>query len=339
MPYMPTSYMTEPLKLAWIDSAKGICIILVVIGHAINGLATAGLWTPQSGGTLHYYIYSFHVPAFFFLSGLLVKTSIERHARGFLKNIGVRIAYPFVLWSVIQILIINALGSLLNYPTPFSISEFIDIFVSHVAQFWFLKTLLLLHLSFYCFTRLGGSDMLFLFAAVAMRGCTELFPMQETFLALCNYGLFYAFGIAASATFLNWPERLRWPLSCSLICCAIWMMFAAIAMQYQEPILFDRPLRGGLLPASITGTAFVVLLSGVPAIARSRVMGYIGRCAFPIFVLHVLCVAGIRIVFVKLLHVTNGELILPFAVAAGVIIPLICHEFAGKLGIRKVLGL
>ncbi len=44
-------------RVLWIDIARGLCILLVVLGH--------------STGLMNHYIYQFHVPAFFFLSGLV----------------------------------------------------------------------------------------------------------------------------------------------------------------------------------------------------------------------------------------------------------------------------
>lgn len=47
------------VRVKWIDTARGIAILLVLIGHA--GVA------PK----LNQYILSFHMPLFFFLSGIV----------------------------------------------------------------------------------------------------------------------------------------------------------------------------------------------------------------------------------------------------------------------------
>jgi len=55
-----------------IDSAKGVGIVLVVIGHAWRGLQTAGLIdNPALYGRIDTAIYAFHMPLVFFLSGLV----------------------------------------------------------------------------------------------------------------------------------------------------------------------------------------------------------------------------------------------------------------------------
>ena len=51
--------ITPKKRIEYIDIAKGIGMILVVIGHCINDKTFPGTW-----------IYSFHMPLFFVLSGL-----------------------------------------------------------------------------------------------------------------------------------------------------------------------------------------------------------------------------------------------------------------------------
>ncbi len=49
-------------RIAWLDGARGIGILLIVLGHVIP------MTTPIS-----HFIYSFHVPLFFFLSGMVLQ--------------------------------------------------------------------------------------------------------------------------------------------------------------------------------------------------------------------------------------------------------------------------
>lgn len=50
-------------RIEWLDSARGIAIILVVLGHCIGYI----------DDPLNKVILSFHMPAFFFLSGICMK--------------------------------------------------------------------------------------------------------------------------------------------------------------------------------------------------------------------------------------------------------------------------
>jgi hypothetical protein len=66
---------------------------------------------------------------------------------------------------------------------------------------------------------------------------------------------------------------------------------------------------------------------------------YIGRNALAIFCLHVLFVAGARIVLVKIFGVSDVSLILPAAILAGVAGPLAFVQIVERFRLRAALGL
>lgn len=60
--------MKENNRIAFIDRMKGLAIILVVIGHLLK---------TGEDGVLYQFIYSFHMPLFMFLSGIVVKDGMS----------------------------------------------------------------------------------------------------------------------------------------------------------------------------------------------------------------------------------------------------------------------
>lgn len=60
-------------RIEWLDSCKGFAIMLVVIGHIVDGYMDAKLFTEYSPlmNAIHNVIYSFHMPLFFTLSGYI----------------------------------------------------------------------------------------------------------------------------------------------------------------------------------------------------------------------------------------------------------------------------
>lgn len=83
------------LRLQYLDSLKGILIILVVLGHAIQGfLADYQL------DVLFRVIYSFHMPLFFLISGFL--TFKEHYDSTLIKKRFVQCIIPFVTWAFLS---------------------------------------------------------------------------------------------------------------------------------------------------------------------------------------------------------------------------------------------
>lgn len=81
----------EKNRIEWIDTMRGIAMIMVIYGH-IDG-----------GSYVGKFVYLFHVPAFFFLSGYLFNPSVSL-GRYFQKRI-CRLLVPFVLFGSTVILI------------------------------------------------------------------------------------------------------------------------------------------------------------------------------------------------------------------------------------------
>ncbi len=90
-------------RLEWLDLARGLGVILVVLGHVLSGLTRAGQFPDGPLATwTEYALYTFHMPLFFFLTGLNAPHSLQRGPKSFLAAKGWTIAYPYMLWSLLQ---------------------------------------------------------------------------------------------------------------------------------------------------------------------------------------------------------------------------------------------
>ncbi len=138
--------MTEPLPLirrAWPDQAKGFGILLVVIGHAWRGLQAAGL-LPEGAlfQTIDRLIYAFHMPLFFFLSGLFFESTLRRAPLAFLRMRWSQILWPLMLWTWIFFAFKGVAGSLANHPADWQSFPFWPF--PPREQFWFFWALFLI---------------------------------------------------------------------------------------------------------------------------------------------------------------------------------------------------
>ncbi len=91
-------------RVEWVDFAKGIAILLVILGHTLQGGG-------GKSGLLRGMIYSFHMPLFFIFSALTFKPSFDRES--FIsktKKTGRHLMLPVFL-----IILIDILGTALLY--------------------------------------------------------------------------------------------------------------------------------------------------------------------------------------------------------------------------------
>jgi uncharacterized membrane protein YcfT len=88
-------------RVDWVDYAKGICIVMVVMMHSVLGVELAAGQT----GFMHLVVMfakPFRMPDFFLISGLFVSVVIDRDWRTYLDRKVVHFAYFYVLWVTIQ---------------------------------------------------------------------------------------------------------------------------------------------------------------------------------------------------------------------------------------------
>lgn len=78
-------------RAQWIDSAKGLGILLIVIGHVYSTI------TPS---ILYVYIYAFHVPLFFFISGVTLRPGAGPFASVVAKKVRTLIV-PYLWYSML----------------------------------------------------------------------------------------------------------------------------------------------------------------------------------------------------------------------------------------------
>jgi uncharacterized membrane protein YcfT len=90
-----------PGRIDWVDYAKGICIVMVVMMHSVLGVELAA----GENGFMHplvAFAKPFRMPDFFLISGLFLSVVIDRDWRTYLDRKVVHFAYFYVLWVTIQ---------------------------------------------------------------------------------------------------------------------------------------------------------------------------------------------------------------------------------------------
>jgi uncharacterized membrane protein YcfT len=98
---MSSNGTSDGRRVDWVDYAKGICIVMVVMMHSVLGVELAAGRT----GFMHAVVMfakPFRMPDFFLISGLFLPLVIDRDWRTYLDRKVVHFAYFYVLWVTIQ---------------------------------------------------------------------------------------------------------------------------------------------------------------------------------------------------------------------------------------------
>ena len=228
-------------RLQWVDCCKGICIILVVYGHVSGGLETSGVVVHGSAlDRLRNWVYLFHMPAFFFLSGLFASRALKRPLSDFVANRLWMIAYPYILWTGIYLLVTEGMSSYSNTP-PDAGAALEFLWKPYGYGLWFLYSLFLISVLFHYALTMRLPRGAVLVAAIGLHvvaGFGAFFFWPILGLAMLNFIYFAVGGLYAEAVFvrLSQGSSAFW-LTSGVACLAVMTAFSFALGSWNAPPL------------------------------------------------------------------------------------------------------
>ncbi len=239
-------------RLAYIDIAKGILIILVVVGHVVTGSSFITK-------VMIRVINSFHMPAFFIITGTLINSDKLRAQpfQMFIKKKAVRLLVPYVVFELVgavwQMLLLQQ--SRLDFTTVI-----LKILTAecYVSADWFLIALFLAEMMFYGINKFADrkwylpATVFFLLLALYLPdGVWWLANSRKVFAAI----VFILVGI-------YWRTFFSWDSNLCFVLCTIGLV-AGSALNSGTPSinlrLFENPFL--FIFCGICGTYAVLFVS------------------------------------------------------------------------------
>ncbi len=314
----------------WIDAARGAAILLVVFGHGWRGLYSAGLIGDASlFEAVDRFIYAFHMPLFFFLSGFLLPGArLRSFPSSVLRNVE-RLIWPLALWNYIFLALVFTAGSGAN--TPVDASEIFVLPLPPQKHFWFLWALFLIATLVQAIriwvpepTRV--SWVAFLIGAI---GVCLLWDMPDALRPWAQpavlYLPIYLLGAVMARLDLTWPRSIIYVLGA----------VAAFIAAGWAAVTLPTTLLSTLTLAAVMSWTFIAVIQRFAGTNAFLVM--CGQASMAIFLSHTIFSAFFRIVLLKF-DLTNLPLHLILAMIAGVGGPLILRGLARQFGLSRLLG-
>ena len=312
-------------RLDWIDTTRGIGIVLVVYAHAIRGIATAHYLTDIPFFMAQdRFIYSFHMPLFFLISGLFARTGLRHGRMGFLIGRIRQIAYPYFLWSALFVLLTSTIAAANHHG---KLSELWGILWTPVGQYWFLYTLFLCQV----LVMIPGRYTLALLAIAGLALVARYGP------ASMAIRTFYFLPYFATGIYLT-ADRIarifadeRRVLAIATIA---WAAFLALYLIVPDA-LTPATLLGHIAVAfcGIAGTFAIGLLVA----SRLPVLALLGAASMPIYLMHSFVSAAARAAWLKL-HLVGSPLMVAEGTVAGLLIPYLVARAVHRANLEWLLG-
>jgi uncharacterized membrane protein YcfT len=310
-------------RFDWVDVAKGICIVLVVMMHSTLGVEKAA----GEEGFMHYVVTfarPFRMPDFFLISGLFLALVIDRPWRLYLDRKVVHFAYFYLLWLVIQgaarwpaVAMDEGFGEVVH--------QFLLSLVDPFGTLWFIYLLPI----FFVFAKLvkGVPPLIVLaFAAVleSLRVQTGWMVPDE----FCARLFYVMLGWYGAPLIFAFADGVRANRGLSLLGLAAWAVIhsAFVFGGYSELI-------GVSLVLGVAGALAIVtsasLLAGSKAAEPLR---YAGERSIVIYLAFFLPMVITRVVLLKTGVISDIGAVAAIVTAVGVVVPLMLHWVVVKTG-------
>jgi uncharacterized membrane protein YcfT len=309
--------MTQTARIDWIDTAKGISIILVVMMHAT--LSTEAALGAE--GWLHpvvEFAKPFRIPAFFLIAGLFASRGIDKDWRSFLDSKVLHFAYFYVLWLTIQFMFRAPVYAAQDGALE-ALRLYLLAFIDPFGTLWFIYLLPV----FFLATRLtrGLPPALVLIAAALL----ETAPVETGWTLIDEFAarfVYFYSGYLFGRLVVTHAEWFRARPAVTLVALAVWALITAWCVSAgfaTFPIIS--------LALGWAGAAAVVAISVM--LAQTGMFGgirYCGQNSIVIYLAFFLPMAATRVALTKSGLITDPGTVAALVTLTAVVTPLILHR-------------
>jgi len=303
-------------RVAWVDYAKGFCIVMVVMMHSTLGVQEAAGETSWMG-MLVAFAKPFRMPDFFLISGLFLARVIDRPWRAYLDTKVVHFAYFYVLWITIQFAF-KAPGLAPELGWGGVAQAYALAFIQPFGTLWFIYLLPV----FFVATKLArGMPTAMVWATAAclqMAGVDTGWTVIDEF---CSRFVYFYSGYALAPYVFDFAATVVNNRRDAVLFLAAWALFEAVMVfgGYSE------------LPAVSLGLGLLGALAVVAASALLSTLNwalplrYAGQNSIVVYLAFFLPMATTRVALLKFAPGLDLGLTALIVTAVGVVTPLILH--------------
>ncbi|WP_291958512.1 acyltransferase family protein [Chelatococcus sp.] len=286
-----------PGRVAWVDIAKGICIILVVMMHSTLGLEYA---VGREGfmNTIVVFARPFRMPDFFLLSGLFLARVIDRDWRSYGDKRVLHFVYFYVLWYIIQFGM-KGWGMAEGNPVEFA-RLFLLGFIEPLGTLWFVYLLAVLSVVTKLLKGVPGILL------VAVAAALEIAPVATGWTVIdefCERWVYFLVGYLCAPMIFRFAAQVPKHRLTAIGGLAVWALvngFFAFSASPVEglPTFASLPVLSLIL--GIAGSAAIITVASLlVSVGKGEALRYCGENSIVIYLAFFLPMAVTRVLLMK----------------------------------------
>lgn len=314
--------MSQPTRLAWVDTGRGIAITLVVLFHTRNWIAGTGVdvgfWTD-----LNTVLSSMRMPFFFVLSGLFAAKWLTASWGSLLRTKVLLFGWVLVVWSVIGIIV--QVTGLYVAGKPVGITSAIrDLVLTPILplyELWFVWALGLFFVLAKLLRGVPALAQLIVAGLISAVGLTLWSTLTTGLTGSAKFFFFFLCGLYLRRFILAVAETSPW--------LRVGVLLAWATMSSLLYVLDLRSLPGVYFLNCAIGVLAGIALSTF--VVGFRLLGRLGQQTLPIYLAHTPIVVIISILLLLVPPLLAGA-----AYLGPMIVPLVAVvAIAGALGLHR----
>jgi uncharacterized membrane protein YcfT len=315
-------------RIPWVDYAKGICIILVVMMHSTLGVGEA------MGGTgfMHHVVEfarPFRMPDFFLISGLFLALVIDRDWRLYLDRKVVHFAYFYVLWFLIAVAF-KWPGLIAEEGVAAGIEQFFLAFIEPFGTLWFIY---LLPIFFVTAKLVKGVPPWIVLAVGAVLETLRVHTGSTVIDEFAARFLYFCVGWYAAPYIFAFAKSVAARAGSTFVAIGLWAVLNATLVWFNLAVLPGVSIALGLAGCF----AIVALASLLARFETAGFLRYAGEHSIAIYLAFFIPMAATRLILIKTGIITDIGWVSLIVTAAGVIAPLILYEITVRTGWGRFL--
>lgn len=278
-------------RINWIDLARGVAILFVVFGHTL------------SGGNVQTYVYSFHIPLFFLISGMVYHDDKLSFKEFSIKKAR-QLLIPYLFFGIVSVILYSIFGSFVANILGRGGKHF-NIFLNFASllygnakmgyykfnnPLWFLPCLFCTNILFYLLKKILKKNhyiigVISIIASIVIEKVGNIalpFSLENALIMLLFFELGYLL--------FNNRKKLRLMFSVkgvNYFCAILFIITGATFSAVNGRVRYSVGMYTNLLLfylASIMGIMGYLLISYT--INKNKILEYIGKSSLAILVLH-----------------------------------------------------
>lgn len=295
-------------------------MLLVIIGHCVDGYLKARMF-PNYTNEMQYvfhFLYSFHMPLFFILSGFLYYYSYNGSSAQKIVSKAMELIMLYFGYSIVQCLVQLAMASKIN--KQISISDILLLSFYTVPPYWYLYVLSFLYIISYAIRPLNSLKIAFA-SIICTLSVTiiriDIFSISDT----AYYLLFFLLGGIIALNRLD----LKFKKIHVLSGIALYIIVLNIDSVFGLEKLFFA-----------TCLSFIIISSfcTFDILRNIWLFNLCGKYCLPIYLIHSYMTAGTRVIL-KMLHCESLWLYFCSGIVLGVLVPILFYNFCASFECLK----